>query len=152
MGCSPSTHSLVSGNLNAGVSYTRKTPMLKERPEHALPYHATKTLALNSCCSLKCNAFTLCIHTRAGCLGDTQNGRTYVTKCWRNDDNGNVDGWKWIAVLACNEEREHKKQTADEWEETRHCYSTYKDCSGLVHQTVQNTQNETLPTCIVSGS
>lgn len=28
--CSPSTHSLVSGNLNAGVSYTRKTPMLKK--------------------------------------------------------------------------------------------------------------------------
>lgn len=39
--CSPSTHSLVSGNLNAGVSYTGKTPMLK-RPEHAQPYHATK--------------------------------------------------------------------------------------------------------------
>lgn len=98
-------------------------------------------LALNSCCSLKCNAFTLCIRTRAGCLGDTQNGRTYVTKLWRDDDNGNVGGWGWIAVLVCNEEREHKKQMADEWEETRHCYSTYKDCSGQVHQRVQNTKN-----------
>lgn len=40
-------------------------------------------------------------------------------------------------------EREHKKQTADEWEETRHCYSTYKDCSGWVHQTVQDTKRNT---------
>lgn len=100
-------------------------------------------LALNSCCSLKCNAFILCIHSRAGCLGDTQNGRTYVTK--------NVGGMTTMAkcrdgdeslVLARNEEgREHKKRMADEREETRHCYSTYKDCSGQVHQRVQNTKN-----------
>lgn len=72
-------------------------------------------LALNSCCSLKCNAFILCIHTRAGCLGDTQNGRNIRDKLlggmttmakWRDEDE--------IAVLACNEEREHKKQMADE--------------------------------------
>lgn len=36
IGCSPSTHSLVSGNLNDGVSYTRKTLMLK-RLVHAQP-------------------------------------------------------------------------------------------------------------------
>lgn len=106
-------------------------------------------LALNSCCSLKCNAFTLCIHTKAGCLGDTQNGRSYVTKCWRNDDNGNMEECGWAAVLVCNGEREHNKQMADEWEETRHCYSTYKDCSGQVHQRVQKTQIKTLPSCIV---
>lgn len=71
-------------------------------------------LALNSCCSLKSNAFILCIHTRTGCLGDTQ------CKCksirdgnvWGNDDNGNVERWGWIAELVCNEEREHKKQVA----------------------------------------
>lgn len=73
-------------------------------------------LALNSCCSLKCNAFILCIHTRAGCLGDTQNGRTYVTECWEGvttmetwrDEDESPD-WR------VNEEgREHKKQMADE--------------------------------------
>lgn len=104
-------------------------------------------LALNSCCSLKCNAFILCIHTRAGCLGDTQNGRYIRDKMlggmttmetWRDED----ESLYWW----CNKEREHKKQMADEWEETRHCYSTYKDCSGQVHQRVQNTK--TLPTCI----
>lgn len=100
-------------------------------------------LALNSCCSLKCNAFTLCIHTRAGCLGDAQNGRTYVTKkCreeWRRWKRGGMEVNRCVGV--CDEEREHKKQMEDEWEETRHCYSTYKDCSGQVHQRVQNTKN-----------
>lgn len=62
-------------------------------------------------------------------------------KCWRNGDNGNVKGWRWFAVLVCNEERKHKKQMEEEWEKTRHCYSTYKDCSGQVHQRVQNTKN-----------
>lgn len=72
----------------------------------------TKTLALNSCCcccSLKCNAFTLCIHTRAGCLGDTQNGRTYVTKCWRNDESTDERGEMNCRSGVCEEEREHKK-------------------------------------------
>lgn len=152
MGCSPSTHSLVSGNLNAGVSYTRKTPMLKERPVHASPYHATKTLALNSCCSLKCNAFTLCIHTRAGCLGDTQNGRTNVTKCWRNDDNGNVDGWKWIAVLACNEERGNIKSKRQMSEKRRDTATVHTKTAQAECIKRYKTQKETLPTCIVSGS
>lgn len=52
--------------------------------------------------------FTLCIHTRAGCLGDTQNGRTYVTKCWSNDDNGENgggDGDESLCWMACNEQR-----------------------------------------------
>lgn len=62
-------------------------------------------------------------------------------KCWRNDDDGKMSGWG-MNRLYCNEEgREHKKRMADEWEETRHCYSTYKDCSGQVHQRVQNTKN-----------
>lgn len=91
-------------------------------------------LALNSCCSLKCNAFILCIHTWAGCLGDTQSARTYVTEMlegmttmetWRNEDE---------SLYWCVTKREHKKQVADELEETRHCYSTYKYCSGQVHQ------------------
>lgn len=86
MGSSPSTHSLVSGNLNAGVSYTRKTSMLTKRLVHALPYHATKTWALNSGSSSIANSFTLCIHSSSGHPGDTKNGRTYMTKCWRNDD------------------------------------------------------------------
>lgn len=64
-----------------GELHKESTNVNKKRPLHALPYHATKSLALNSCSSLMCNVFTLCIHTRAGCLGDTQNGRTYVTKC-----------------------------------------------------------------------
>lgn len=109
-------------------------------------------LALNSCCSLKCNAFTLCIHTRAGCLGDAQNGRTYVTKkvsggmrtmeTWR--DGGESLCW-------CVTKRGNiKSKWQDEREETRHCYGTYKDCSGQVHRRVQNTKNK-LPTCIVSG-
>lgn len=34
-------------------------------------------------------------------------------------------------VLPCSEEREHKKQVADEWEETRHCYSTVQLLLGL---------------------
>lgn len=54
MCCSCSTHSLVSGNLNVGVSYTGKTPVLQKMKRrgrnrrtgqelglvHALPYHA----------------------------------------------------------------------------------------------------------------
>lgn len=100
-------------------------------------------LALNSCCSLKCNAFILCIPTRAGCLGDTQCKNIRDENGGRNDDDGNMGGWRCIAVLVCNEERdrEHKKQVADELEEMRHCYSTYKYCSGHVHQRVQNTKN-----------
>lgn len=73
-------------------------------------------LALNSCCSLKCNAFILCIHTGAGCLGDTQKWKNIRDKnAGRNDNNGDVEGRGWIAVMACNEERrEHKKRMADE--------------------------------------
>lgn len=58
--CSRSTHSLVSGNLNAGVSYTGKTPVLQKKWRgrnrrrktgqelglvHASPYHAHQNIS-----------------------------------------------------------------------------------------------------------
>lgn len=91
----------------------------------------TKTLALNSCCcSLKYNASTLCIDSRAGCLGGTQNGRTYVTKR-RKHDEYRVRGWEWRAEGVWRKGGEHKKQMADEREETGHSYGTYDDRFGL---------------------
>lgn len=145
MGSSPSTHSLVSGNLNDGVSYTRKTSMLTKRLVHALPYHATKTWALNSGSSSIANSFTLCIHSSSGHPGDTKNGRTYMTKCWRNDDIM-VESERGNGV-----QRRGTKKAYGTWVwEDRRWYSTHKDCSGCVHQRLQRTQ--TLPTCIVSGS
>lgn len=121
----------------------------------------TKTLALNSCCcccSLKCNAFTLCIHTRAGCLGDTQNGRTYVTKCWRNEESTDERGEMNCHSGVCEEGREHKKskwQMSEKRRDTATVQTTTAraECvKGHKTYTKKNTRTHTLPTCIVSGS
>lgn len=56
----------------------------------------------------------------------------------RNDDDGNVEGWGWKSLYwRVTKREEGETQEADEWAETRHCYSTYRDCSGQVHQRVQ---------------
>lgn len=62
------------------------------------------------------------------------------------DDDGKTEGWGWSAELACDGERERKKRMADEWEETRHCYGTYRETAQA--KCIKGYENtNTLPTC-----
>lgn len=84
--------------------------------------------------------FALCIHTRAGRPGDTQNGGTCVTTCAYD---GEMEGWGWIVELARKQRgntKKKKKGGADGWEETRRCNRTYRGCSGQTHQRGQDTK------------
>lgn len=114
----------------------------------------TKTLALNSCCrrrrrSLKCNASTLCIHSRAGCLGGTQNGRTYVTKRRRSDEYG-AHRWEWRAEGGMNRRigvcKGREGNTKSKWQmsEKRRDTATVhtRTASGWVRQRVTKTHTE----------
>lgn len=49
----------------------------------------------------------------------TQNGRTYVTKLWRNDDNGNVEGGEDESLYLCDEERRNIKKSKWQMSEKR---------------------------------
>lgn len=88
--------------------------------------HATKTL--NNCCSLKCNAFFFFfIHTRAACLGDTENGRN-IQSVGRT-----VETWGGMGMnreVLVSRGGNIKSKWRDERGETRHSYSTNRDCLG----------------------
>lgn len=61
------------------------------------------------------------------------------------DDDGKTK-WGWSAELACDGERERKKRMAGEWEETRHCYGTYRETAQA--KCIKGYENtNTLPTC-----
>lgn len=77
----------------------------------------------HSCSSSTAYAFTLCIPTRAGRPGDTQNGRTYVIKCWRNDDV--VEGSEWVGMERREGEPKKKKKADGRWGEKRQTVPQY---------------------------
>lgn len=78
----------------------------------------------------------LCIRTRAGHPGDTQNARTYVTKCWRNDDA--VEESEWVGMECrdggvgdrrqrkqCKKNKQTNKKANGRWGEKRQTVPQY---------------------------
>lgn len=49
-----------------------------------------------------------------------------------------VNGWEWSAERG---DKKKRKQMADGARRDRQCHSTYKDCSGCVHQRVTKNTN-----------
>lgn len=76
------------------------------------------------------------IHTRAGCLGDTENGRN-IQSVGRT-----VETWGGMGMnraVLVSRGGNIKSKWRDERGETRHSYSTNRDCLGQVHQEHRNT-------------